>query len=154
MAKSIYAVAGLGFGSCLLLSLMMQHLLKVKKDLVRPSFVMELEELLAGRLDGPVDVKREKVGDRERMTLFLTVADHADKQRVARVASPIAWRQLAGGPNDPDVLVFALARKGEATPVEIEAERPPWVPAKSRGTPVVRVAPAQGSGTSPKPAGR
>jgi hypothetical protein len=153
VAKSIYAVAGMGFGSCLLLSLMMQHLLKVKKDVVRPAFLLELEELLAGRLDGPIDVQTRKVGEQEQMTLLFTVGEHVDKQRLARAATPIVWRQLAGGPNDPDRLVLAISKRGETAPLEIEAERPRWVPPKARVRPAA-TAGAKAPDSSAPPAGR
>jgi hypothetical protein len=130
---------------------MMQHLLKVKKEQVRPPFVIELEELLAGRLDGPVDVTTATVGDRQQMTLHMIVAAYADKQRVARAATPIVWRQIAGKPGEPDTLVFAITKKGETVPLEIEAERPPWVPAKAGGAADTAVTPPGRGTTDPPP---
>ena len=48
MSKSLYAIGGLGLGSCVVLSLMMQHLLEARHDKERPGVLVEIRGLGGG----------------------------------------------------------------------------------------------------------
>ena len=110
VAKSIYAIGGLGIGTCVLLSLMMQHLLQVKTGRSKPAFALELEEVYAGRLAGPVEVSEESVAadGKKRMVLHMRVLAGLHKQRMAQTAGELVWRRMIGEKQVPDVLVVEV----------------------------------------------
>ncbi|MBK8095839.1 MAG: hypothetical protein IPK26_01950 [Planctomycetes bacterium] len=153
MSKSLYAIGGLGLGSCLVMSLMMQHLLKVKTERHRSPIAIELEEVFASRLTGPVEVKLPN-GDADRtIVVTLPVLAGLQKQKLATTAGNMVWRRMAGEKDAPAALRVEVKDDSGGKPEAFEVPKPVWPTAGAgRTSPGAGKQPAAGGGVAPAPA--
>src|SRR5262245_38283317 len=77
VSKNVYIVGGIGAAGCLMLSLMMQHLLKVQSERSHSPVAAELEEACAEHLVGAVDVQTRTVDGAQTMIVRMTARDGA-----------------------------------------------------------------------------
>lgn len=95
MPKSIYAIAALGLGSCLVLSLMMQHLLGVQHDKEQPPIVQELDELFGSRLERMCTLEVHEGPDDVLVRVRAFPADGMGTERFAADLGRHTWRRVA-----------------------------------------------------------
>lgn len=143
VAKSIYAIGGMGLGSCLLLSLMMQHLLKTRQVHDRSPLVGEVEELLRGRLCGRVALDTQVIGGQVVSTLRLKLLAGLQKRRQIESIGPFLWQRLAIEPSQPALLRFLVSDDGGGPIEQIDLQRPRVVMPRGKPNP---------GGTAPRPA--
>lgn len=136
MTKSLYVIGGLGLGACLVLSMMMQHLLEVKNERDRPAVVIEVEQILGGRLVGPATLVQK---DREGRTLEmrLKVLAGLDKEKLARTAGNLVWLRRGSSDALQQLTVVVQDEDGSEERFEIDCpfrSRTPTPPARSTTT--------------------
>lgn len=119
MSKSVYAIGGMGIAGCLMLSFMMQHLLKVKQDRAQSPVALELQELFTGRLDGPVQVHTQQEGGELTMRVRMTIRD-GDPKQIVRGAAGMAWRCAAQLQEPPRRMIMEVLRPGDDAPAVVE----------------------------------
>ncbi|MGE3171594.1 MAG: hypothetical protein AB7O97_03145 [Planctomycetota bacterium] len=149
MSKSVYVVGGIGVIGCLMLSFMMQHLLKVKTDRSRSPVAIELEEACAQYLDGPIEAATFEI-DGERTTLLrLRVFAGVDADRLARSAGDLVWRRAHKFRDMPERLRFEVRGPGLEQPLVVDS-RPQGLDrlSRHRSTPAGDAAPT--GSTPPK----
>ncbi len=113
MSKSVYVVGGIGAVGCLMMSLMMQHLLKARTEQSRSPVSIELEQALAQHVVEPIEVT-SRDSDGERMMLVrLKARPQADAARLARSVGDLIWRRAYKWSERPDRLQVEV-RSGEA----------------------------------------
>lgn len=124
VSKSIYVVGAIGLGGCLVLSLMMQHLLKVKGDRTRPAVALELEEELSDHLRGTVDFATLDVDGERTWCLRLPTKKGVPSDSLARVASDLLWRRASSWPEVPERLRLEVTAEGDAAPYRLDSHPP------------------------------
>lgn len=161
VSKSLIAVGGMGLVSCLLLSLMMQHLLKVQVEKQRPTTVTELEELFRSQLAGPVQTQTVDRDGRRTVVVRMRVLAGLNKQRLATSAGGVVWRRaLQESMDAPDGVLFEIGDDGAGRVEEIPVPRPAMLGGPPTATnpgsagaaprsPVRAVPPASGNPSAP-----
>lgn len=170
MSKSIYVIGGMGLAGCLLLSFLMQHLLKVRGDRAASPVALELQELFSGRLARPVQVAVIEEQGIRTMVVRMALLE-GDPRQVVRGAGGLAWRRAAVLPQPPQRLRLEVTGSDPAeAPAVVEfssrgvgAAPPPSRAAaeKARGgepvgprqPPVPQIAPVEAPALPPAPAG-
>lgn len=126
VSKSLYAIGGLGLGSCLLMSLMMQHLLKVKTERHRSPIAIELEEVFASRLSGPVDVLLPQEGADRTIVVRMPVLAGLQKQKLATTAGNMVWRRMVGEKDAPTGVRVEVSDDSGGKPEAFDVPKPVW----------------------------
>ena len=125
MSKNVYIVGAIGVAGCLMLSLMMQHLLKVQKERSHSPVAEELEEACADHLVGAIEVQTRTVDGEQTMIVRMTARDGDKAEGLARTASDLIWRRAYKWSDAPDRLRVEVARgPGDKAPAVAET-RPP-----------------------------
>jgi len=130
VSKSIYAILGIGLGSCVLLSYMMQHLLKVRTEHSRSPVVAELAEVLGDRLCGEITLSTSDSDGRRVTSVSFAVLAGLQRQNLATTAGNIVWRGLAGAA-EPDVVRVSVEDEDGAKAVVVDVPRPLGMPVKA-----------------------
>ena len=152
VSKSLYAIGGLGLGSCLVMSLMMQHLLKVKTERHRSPIAIELEEVFASRLTGPVDVKLPNDNADRAIVVTLPVLAGLQKQKLAITAGNMVWRRTAGEKDAPSGVRVEVKDDSGGKVETFDVPKPVWpVGGPGRTNPGGKK-PAANTGSLPTPA--
>jgi hypothetical protein len=133
VTKSIYAVAGLGLGSCLLLSLMMQHLLELRTEREKSPLALEIQDQFGGRLVGPVDVVITE-GERRRIDVRLRILAGLDKRRFGRTVGEQVWRSVLGTRHEPSEIVVLVGDEDDG-PIESVAVSKPELARRGNAAP-------------------
>jgi hypothetical protein len=141
-------VGGIGALGCLALSLMMQHLLKVKTENTRSPIAIELEEACADRIVGRIEADTVEIDGEETLWLKLVAKDGVELRPLAKNASDLVWRRSHKWPQLPGRLRVEV-RGPRSAPVVIET-RPQGLDGLRSGR--ARTAPATGSATTPSAA--
>lgn len=123
MSKSIYVVGAIGLGGCLVLSLMMQHLLKVQGDRARPKVALEIEEDFADHLAGFVEVATLDVDGERTMCLRLPVKPGVAADPLARAAADLLWRRSPSWAEAPQRLRLEIVQVGKP-PMQFDSHPP------------------------------
>ena len=123
MSKSVYVVGGMGALGCLALSLMMQHLLKVKTDQARSPIVLEIEDACAEHLAGRIEASTIDMDGEMTLCLQLVAKAGVDPKQLGRSASDLVWRRRHKWNEVPERLRVEVRSAG-APPVVVET-RPP-----------------------------
>ncbi len=123
MSKSIYVVGAIGLGGCLVLSLMMQHLLKVQGERARPKVAIEVEEDFADHLAGFVEVSTLDVDGERTLCLRLPVKQGVAVEPLARAAADVLWRRSPAWTEVPQRLRLELVQGGKA-PMQFDSHPP------------------------------
>ncbi len=123
MSKSIYVVGAIGLGGCLVLSLMMQHLLKVHGERARPKVAIELEEDLADHLAGAVEATSLEVDGERTLCLRLPVKQGVATEPLARAAADLLWRRSPKWAEVPQRLRLEIVQGG-AAPMRFDSHPP------------------------------
>jgi hypothetical protein len=118
--KSVYVVGGLGALGCLALSLMMQHLLKMKTDTARSPIAVELEEACAEFLTERIESSQLEIDGELTLRLQLTAKKGVDPKALARNASDVVWRRSHKWSEVPERLRIEV-HSPEAAPVVHES---------------------------------
>lgn len=124
VGKSLYAIGAMGVASCILLSFMMQHLLKVRKDHVRSPLAAEVEERLGRRVCGPVTTETNLIASKVVTTLHVKVLADLHKRQLVDGIAPFLWQRLAIEPSQPEVLRFVVSDDAGIAEETIDLVRP------------------------------
>lgn len=124
VSKSIYVVGAIGLGGCLVLSLMMQHLLKVKGDRTRPAVALELEEELSDHLRGMVDFATLDVDGERTWCIRLPTKKGVPSDSLARAASDLLWRRAPSWGEAPERLRLEVTAEGDVAPYRLDSHPP------------------------------
>ena len=124
VSKSIYVVGAIGLGGCLVLSLMMQHLLKVQGDRTRPAVALEFEEELSDHLRGQVDFATLDVDGERTWCIRLPTKKGVPSDSLARAASDLLWRRAPSWPEAPERLRLEVTAEGDAAPYRLDSHPP------------------------------
>lgn len=151
MSKSLYAIGGLGLGSCLLMSMMMQHLLKVKTERQRSPIAIELEEVFASRLTGPVDVDLPEDGGERVIVVTMPVLAGLQKQKLATTAGNMVWRRMAGEKDAPTGVRVEVKDDSGGKVESFDIQKPVWPTAAPGRTNPGGKKPAMGAGLKVAP---
>jgi hypothetical protein len=136
VSKSLLVIGGLGLASCVLLSMMMQHLLQVKADRKRSPLVTELEELFRSQLAGPIETEVQERDGKRTMVVHIKVLGGLQKQRLGMSLGGLVWRRLSNGSEDPpQAVVLAIADDAGGKVEELSVPRPPLFGAADTGAP-------------------
>lgn len=133
----------MGLAACLLLSLMMQHLLKVQKDGAQPGIAAAVENALGARLTKPVTGKMLVEGGKPVLRLELVVFAGLKREDMAHSAANLVWRSLAGKPGAPALLRVVVDDELGGRPFELESP-PPKSMAATPSTPSTPPGPPPG----------
>jgi len=126
VSKSLFVISGLGLASCVLLSLMMQHLLQVKADKKRSPLVTELEDLFRSQLAGPIDTELQDRDGKRTLVVHIKVLGGLQKQRLGLSLGGLVWRRALSGPEEaPQAVVLAVCDDVGGKIEEIDVPRPP-----------------------------
>lgn len=124
VSKSVFVVGGIGAVGCVMLSLMMQHLLKVKGEHGRSPVATDIEQTFGPQLQGPVDlVSLLMDGERAVIVRLLAKAD-VDREQMGRRVAGLVWRSAHKLAETPDVLRVEVRRDAAEEPMIIDT-RPP-----------------------------
>lgn len=141
MTKSIYVVAGIGLFGCVALSFLMQHLLEVQGERSRSPVAIELQEMLADNLRGPVEVSTHEVDGERTMVVRMPAREGVPLDLFAKSATDLLWRRSPNWKEVPEKLRLEVDAPG-ATAVVLDS-RPPGVrrtradaPSRVRSQPV------------------
>jgi hypothetical protein len=146
VSKSLFVISGLGLASCVLLSMMMQHLLQVKAERKRSPLVTELEELFRSQLAGPIDTEQQERDGKHTLIVHIKVLGGLQKQRLGMSLGGLVWRRLLSGQEEaPEAVILAVADDVGGKVEEIPVPRPPMFggPADSGGRTPPEHAPAR-----------
>lgn len=124
MSKSIYVVGAIGLIGCVALSLMMQHLLKVKGDRARPAMALEIEEELADCLRGPVEVATLEVDGERTLCIRLPVKAGVPGDNLARGASDLLWKRSTSWREQPERLRLEVLPAQGGAPIQLDSHSP------------------------------
>jgi hypothetical protein len=136
VTKSVYAVGGMGIAACLLLSLMMQHLLEVRKDGSQLAIAGAVEQAFGPRLTKPVVARPLTENGRHVLQFELSIFAGLKREDMAASTANIVWRMLAGRPGAPDVVRVVVDDELGGVPFRLDAlppkASPPAAPARSK----------------------
>jgi len=125
VSKNVYIVGAIGAAGCLMLSLMMQHLLKVQHERSHSPVAEELQEACADHLVGAVEVLTRSVDGEQTMIVRMTARDGSKAEALARTASDLVWRRAYKWSDSPDRLRVEVARTpGDKSPAVAETQPP------------------------------
>lgn len=142
MSKSIFVISGLGLVSCVLLSLMMQHLLKVKVERKRSPLVIELEELFRSQLAGPIETEFQDRDGKRTLVVHIKIVGGIQKQRLGISLGGLVWRRaLSGTDEPPQALLLAVGDDAGGKVEEILVPRPPMLGGPIQGPPPAKATP-------------
>jgi len=148
VSKSIYVIAGLGLLSCIVMSMMMQHVLKVKKDEAVPPAVKDIQDLYGSQLSRLCTIKVDERPEHTRIDVGVWPQGGLSNSSQARNIGQFVWRRYAVRQVVDEVVVTLHPTSGEA--VEINVEAPLLARRKLRHEPATPPAPA--GGVPPAPA--
>ena len=138
VAKSIYVVGGIGVVGCLMLSFMMEHLLKVKTEASRSPVAQELEEIYGDRLVGSVDARVVEVGGERILLVRVKAAAGVQRDQLAAQLGGNVRMVLRQQPDPPSRVRIEVDAVDGSSPLVVELE-PGRRPAATRpGAPVTR----------------
>ncbi len=105
--KSLYAIAGLGLGGCVVLMLMLDRTLKVVERPQRSPYEVELEAEFGAGLVRPPEVRELEYGGGTHLHAHLVVVDGLRKEVVVERAGARLW-QLSerGGRDTVEVVIY------------------------------------------------
>lgn len=160
MSKSLYVVGGIGTVGCLMLSLMMQHLLKVKKDRAVSPVAIELARDFEAHLAGPIEVRTLEEDGEPTMVVRLPVQPGARLAELAKAAGDFVWRRAYLLPELPGRLRVEAFPVDGSEPVAAAVSRPPALdrlhagvgPGSSPGATGPAAAPRTPAPSPPRPA--
>ncbi len=94
MGRTNLVILGIGIGACVILSLMMQHVLKVKQDRDVPAIVGELMQAFGQHFSKSAEftIRHEDVGPVGEVVVYPLMS--ASRRRLARKVGHYAWRNL------------------------------------------------------------
>lgn len=124
VSKSLIAIGALGVAASLVLSLLMQDLLKTKQERDRSPLELELEAPLEGRLVAPVRVIDERTKGTPRVLVRLSVLAGLRKERIAEAIGAQAWHNLQGAGNEPTEVVVEVADEDKGPVTRLVVPRP------------------------------
>lgn len=124
VSKSLIAIGALGVAASLVLSLLMQDLLKVKQERDRSPLELELEAPLEGRLIAPLRVIDERPAGTPRVRVRLSVLAGLRKERIAEAVGAQAWHSLQGAGNEPTEVVVEVADEDRGPVTRLVVPRP------------------------------
>src|SRR5262245_39446058 len=125
VSKNVYIVGAIGAAGCLMLSLMMQHLLKVQTERSHSPVAEELKEACADHLVGAIEVQTRTVDGAQTMIVRMTVRDGDKADALARTASDLIWRRAYKWSDSPDRLRVEVAHTaGDKAPAVAETGPP------------------------------
>jgi hypothetical protein len=150
VSKQIYVVGGIGVAGCLMLSFMMQHLLKVKTDRTRSPIAAELEETCAGHLDGRVEASTLEVDGDRTLLVRLKIRTGVDGEALARSVGDLIWRHAYELTETPERLRLEVRGSAYPTPLVVDS-RPPGLLRLQKGHGPDPVRPPQSSAGSAQP---
>lgn len=129
MGKTNYTILGIGLAACLLLSLMMQHALKVSHGSSVPVAVVELGALLGSRFSAEPEYQRRASGPSMvgEITVFPLLT--ANRLSVVRDVGNYLWRNLAKNERVDALVVIVddglgVPRRWATTHPERDGRRP------------------------------
>ncbi|GDY01320.1 hypothetical protein LBMAG49_06490 [Planctomycetota bacterium] len=134
MSKSSYAVGGIGIAACLLLTFMMQHLVKVRQGQSSSPVATDLEDVFGTYLAGRVQVATARQNGAVTMTIRMIVKPGVLRERLVASADSLLWRQLALLKEPPELVRVEVEDEGGAPAVVINL-RPPRFVVPSKAAP-------------------
>ncbi len=124
MSKSIYVVGAIGLIGCVAMSLMMQHLLKVKGERSRPAAVVALEGELADHLSGPIEHQTLEIDGLVTLQVRLRTRAGVEAKALGRAAGEMLWRGVIRWQPAPERILVEVQEAGSAAPVVVESSQP------------------------------
>jgi hypothetical protein len=124
VSKSLIAIGALGVAASLVLSLLMQDLLKTKQERDRSPLELELEAPLEGRLVAPLRVLDERPSGKPRVSVRLSVLAGLRKERIAEAVGAQAWHYLQGAGNEPSEVVVEVGDEDRGPMTRLVVPRP------------------------------
>lgn len=125
VSKTVYVVGGIGAMGCVMLSLMMQHLLKVRTESKRSPVAIEIEQAFPGNLVGPVDVTTPMIDGERTMLVRLAVGPGIDGAPFGRSVADVVWRRAYQWPEMPDrIMVEVRTERQPRDPVVVVSRAP------------------------------
>jgi hypothetical protein len=124
VVKSVYAIGGIGAVGCLLLSFMMQHLLKVKTDNGSSPVAVELQDLAGRNIVGAADVQVVLENGVRTMIVRVQTRQGVDRQKWATGIGRLLWRRASASREPPARMRFEVAGEGGVPPVRVEIDPP------------------------------
>src|SRR5262245_60322528 len=125
VSKNVYIVGAIGVAGCLMLSLMMQHLLKVQNERSHSPVAEELKEACGEHLVGAVEVLTRTVDGEQTMIVRMTARDGDKAEALAHTATDLIWRRAYKWSDSPDRLRVEVAHTaGDKAPAVAETGPP------------------------------
>jgi hypothetical protein len=129
VAKSIYAVGGMGLVGSVLLAFMMHHLLKVQKEQATSPVAQVLEDAFAEHLVGPVRIVLPKPGGDATMTVHMSTRPGVRREQLAAAADSLVWPEISRMQQPPRAVRFEIEDADGAPIVVVERKVPPLLQA-------------------------
>jgi hypothetical protein len=124
VSKSTFAIAALGAGACVLLSLMMQELVQHDGSARRVAYLPSLESKFASRLDGPLRVREEQADGILRLVVTARAVAGLDRERFATALGQEVWLHALRSGTQARDLVVVVRTAGEPRPASVQVPRP------------------------------
>lgn len=148
--KSLYAIGGIGAVGCLVMSFMMQHLLKVKSDQGCGAVATELAEMAAEKLSGRPTVEIIDSNGLRTMVIRVRTRAGVDRGRFALGTGRVLWLSVRDIKDPPAHMRFLVEGDGGDAPLMVEVPSPGAAiqrpPAASGSVPAKALAPTTSTG--------
>lgn len=151
VSKTVYVVGGIGAVGCVMMSLMMQHLLKVQGERGRSPVAIEVEQQCGTHLVGPIEVSAMERDGERLLVVRLRAKPGVECAPLARTIGDLIWRYAYKLPESPERLRLEVRSSDDqkVAPVVVES-RPPGLGSWRTGkAPKKDAAPSPGSPASP-----
>ena len=125
VGRTNWIILCFGFGACLALSLMMQHLLDVQVKEKRPRIAVEIDSTFGSRLSSEAQFDMRQVGSRSVAEIRLQPLAGLAMRRLAFDVGLYAWRRLDGKERDPQVEALVVVLDDKLRSPEIYQVFPP-----------------------------
>lgn len=121
VSKSLYVIAGLGLTGCVVMSMMMQHVLKVKGDKDVPAAAKDLQDLYGSRLSDYCTIDVDETPDRTIVAVGVHAQGGMGTPRLARSIGEFVWRRYAVRQVVDEVIVTLHEPGREAQEISVPA---------------------------------